>query len=255
MKTLKKTVLVALLLFSTLFVQAQDEKEVQAYWIHEDRVKPSMVEEYEQVTKDLVAKCTEHNIQETKWLTVAQNDHTYLYVTPMEKFAEFDENQFATLGEKMGTEEMGKLFARFNPCYDVHGDYVVYLHKELSHMPGGINQNPEGQYYRKFFIDYVSPANQKGYMAGMKKIKELLAKNNAKLEYRVYRTGLGVMDSYFMIAFAAESGAAFEQIMDETWEATKDEFGPLITGLRKSISRSEEKSGWMRGDLGYAPKK
>ena len=58
MKTLKKTVLVALLLFSTLFVQAQDEKKVQAYWIHEDRVKPSMVEEYEQVTRQwILVKC------------------------------------------------------------------------------------------------------------------------------------------------------------------------------------------------------
>ena len=143
-KTLKQTLLITLLIITPLLVDAQEEKNVQAYLVHEDRVKPSMVQVYEQVAKDLVAACTEHNIQELNWMTVAQDDNTYLYITPMEKFAELDVNNFSFLADKMGKEKMNTLFDRFYPCYDEHGDYVIYLHKELSYQPGGINPNPEG---------------------------------------------------------------------------------------------------------------
>lgn len=253
--TLKKLLLIVILLLSPIIMQAQEEIKAQAFTIHEDRVKPSMIEEYEQVTKDLIAKMTEHNIQGADWLTVSHNDYSYLFVSPMENFAELDKDVFAPLAEKMGEDAMKDLFARFGPCYDVHGDYVVYLQNELSYQPGGIDQNPEGQYYRKFYIDYVTPGNRKGYEAGLKKIKEMLAKNNSKLEYRVYSSGFGVMDANFMITFAAKSAEEFEKIMGETWEATKDEFDPLLQQLRKYVSTSEEKSGWMRGDLSYSSKK
>ena len=33
------------------------------YWVHEDQVKPSMVMEYEKITKELVDNCKKHNIQ------------------------------------------------------------------------------------------------------------------------------------------------------------------------------------------------
>ena len=36
----------------------------QAYWIHEDFVKPSMVNQYEKTTKDLVANLKKFNIKE-----------------------------------------------------------------------------------------------------------------------------------------------------------------------------------------------
>jgi len=255
MKTLKNNLLIALLLFSTIFVQAQDEKKVQAYWVHEDRVKPSMIKEYEQVAKDLVASCTEHNVQETSWLTVAQNDNTYLYVSPIENFAEFDKNPFAALGEKMGNEVLGKLFSRFNPCYDAHGDYVIYLHKDLSYMPGGVNPNPEGKYYRKFYYNYVTPENDKNFAENLKKIKDLFTKKNSKMEYRIYKSGFGIMGTYYMVAIAAESGMEFEKNSSENWEAIKDDFGPLLDLMNKYTLSAEEKTGWIRSDLGYAPKK
>ena len=255
MKTFKNTLLTALLLLSTLFVQAQNESGPQAYWVHEDKVKPSMIKEYEQVAKDLVASCTEHNVQETSWLTVAQNDNTYLYVTPIDKMADFDKNPFAALGEKMGNEAMAKLFSRFNPCYDAHGDYVIYLHKDLSYMPGGINPNPEGKYYRKFYYNYVTPENDKSFAENLKKIKELFTKKNSKMEYRIYKSGFGIMGTYYMVAIAAANGMEFEKNSSENWEAIKDDFGPLLDQMNKYTLRGEDKSGWIRSDLGYAPKK
>ena len=243
------------LLLSCFLSLAQDENNQQAYLIHEDRVKPGMVEEYEQVAKDLVAVCKENNIQQLNWMTAAQDDHTYLYITPMEKFAELDVNNFSFLAEKMGKDKMSALFERFNPCYDEHGDYILYLHKDLSYQPGGINTNPEGKYYRRFMYDYVTPSNEKEYVEALKEIKELFIKKNSKMNYRIYSTGFGTMGKSYLIVIEGESPLQLETLAAENWESMGEDFAPVVVKIRDKILKRDEKSGWMRDDLSYIPKK
>jgi len=255
MKHLKNTLLILFMTLSPLISFSQDSKDSQAYWIHEDRVKPGMTDEYEQIAKDLVAVCKEHNIQDTQWLTMALNDNSYLYVTPMKNFAELDRDDFATLSEKMGGDNMSALFERFNTTYDEHGDYVVYLNKGLSYMPGGVSQTIDGQNYRTLYYNYVTPENNKGFVATLKKLKASFEKHKSKLHYRVYKTGFGVMGTYYMIAIAGESNLESVKTGDENWKAMKDDFEPLLKELSKHTWKTDEKRGWMREDLGYIPAK
>lgn len=255
MKLLRLSLLTITMLLMPLLISSQEDDGYQAYWIHEDRVKPSMTDEYEQISKDLVAACKEHNIQETMWLTMALNDNSYLYITPIDNMASLDENGFKTLSEKMGADKMSALFERFNPTYDEHGDYVVYLHKNLSYMPGGVSQTIEGQNYRTLYYNYVTPENDKGYVEVLKKMKAAFEKHNSKLNYRVYKTGFGVMGNYYMIAVAAESNLAGAKTGDENWNLMKDDFDPLLKEMSKYTWKMDEKRGWMREDLGYMPAK
>lgn len=255
MKLLKLSLLTIILLLMPLVVSSQEENGPQAYWIHEDHVKPSMTDEYEQVSKDLVAACKEHNIQDNMWLTMALNDNSYLYISPIDNMASLDENGFKTLSEKMGADKMGALFDRFNPTYNEHGDYIVYLSKNLSYMPGGISQTIEGQNYRTLYYNYVTPENNKGFVEVLKKMKAAFEKHNSKLNYRVYRSGFGVMGNYYMIAVAAESNLAAAKIGDENWNLMKDDFDPLLKEMSKYTWKMDQKRGWMREDLGYIPAK
>ena len=255
MKLLKLSLLTLSMLVMPLIASSQEEKSYQAYWIHEDRVKPDMTDEYEQISKDLVAACKEHDIQETMWITLALNDNSYLSITPIKNMADLDKDGFKTLSEKMGADKMAALFNRFNPTYDEHGDYVVYLNKNLSYMPGGISQTIEGQNYRTLYYNYVTPENDKGYAEVLKKMKAAFEKHNSKLNYRVYKTGFGVMGSYYMIAVAAESNLASATLGDENWTMMKDDFDPLLKEMSKYTWKMDEKRGWMRQDLGYIPAK
>lgn len=255
MKLLKITLLTTILALAPIISFAQDTKDIQAYWIHEDRVKPNMTDEYEQISKDLVAACKEHNVQETRWLTMSLNDNSYLYITPIENFAEMDKDGLATLSEKMGKDKMSQLFERFNPTYDEHGDYMVYLHKKLSYMPGGVSQTIEGQNYRTLYYNYVTPENDAKYVAVLKKMKAAFEKNNSSMHYRVYKTGFGVMGTYYMIAVAAESSLDNAQTGDENWNLMKDDFDPLLKEMSQYTWKMDEKRGWMREDLGYIPAK
>ena len=255
MKLFKLSPIVLLLLLAPLMSQAQEEKNYQAYWIHEDRVKPSMTDEYEKIAKDLVAACKEHNVEETQWLTMALNDNSYLYITPLKDFSDLDKNAFKTLNEKMGDDKVSELFNRFNSTYDEHGDYIVYLNKKLSYMPGGISQTIEGQNYRTLYYNHVTPEQNKGFVSALKNIKASFEKHNSKLFYRVYKTGFGVMGTYYMIAVAAESNVESAKAGDENWKLMKDEFEPLLKELNKHTWKTNQKRGWMRPDLGYTPGK
>jgi len=255
MKTVKLSLIVICLTLLPLISLAQDSKDYQAYWIHEDRVKPSMTDEYEQIAKDLVAACKEHNVQDTQWLTMALNDYSYLYVSPVENMADLDKDEFASLTEKMGADKVKALFERFDTTYDEHGDYIVYLNKNLSYMPAGVKQTIEGQNYRTLYYNYVKPEHNKGFVDAMKKMKASFEKHNSKIHYRVYKTGFGVMGTYYMIAIAAENNLESARIGDENWKEMKDDFEPLLKEMSKYTWKTDEKRGWMREDLGYMPAK
>jgi len=244
-----------LLIIAPLLGLAQEEKMTQAFWVHEDRVKPGMTETYEKVTKDLVAACKEHDVKATQWISLRMNDNSYLFVSPINSMADLDKNGFATLSENMGADKMRALFARYNETYDQHGDYIIYLNKELSYQPGGVSQTVDGENYRVMYYNYVTPENEKGFAETMKKIKSTFEKHNSKINFRVYKSGFGVMGTFYMVAVASESESQGAQRGDENWELMKDDFEPLLNDLRKHTRKMEEKRGWMRPDLAYIPAK
>jgi hypothetical protein len=237
------------------FLTLAQSGDNQAFWVHEDRVKPAMTDKYEDITKDLVAACKEYNIQDNQWITLKMNDNTYLFVSPVSSMADLDKSGFETLSEKMGSDKMNALFSRFNDTYNKHGDYIIYLNKNLSYMPGGVSQTVEGENYRLMYYNYVSPEHEKGFADTLKKIKAAFEKHNSKINYRVYKSGFGVMGTFYMIAVAAENAVQEAQRGNENWEMMKDDFDPLLDELNKHTMKMEEKRGWMRPDLAYMPAK
>jgi hypothetical protein len=255
MKKLKLTSLITLL-FSFFFisVNAQENPSSQSYMVHEDRVNPSKVEHYEKHLKDLVMNCKKYNLPNSSWIVTATNNYRYLYVSPIEKMGDLDVNRFAALGEKMGNEALQNIFKEIDKCYDQHGSYILVLDKNLTYMPGGITQTPEGQQYRKFHYYYVTPENYSKFYELGKAVKDLYAKKGAKINYRVYRSGFGNMDTYFMVAVAAKSAEDFEKMSAENKNLLGDEGKKLHQEILKLTSRYEAVTGSMRPDLAYASK-
>lgn len=249
MKTIKTIVLLALFLSFTFNVsQAQ-----QAYQVHQDNVKPSMLMEYEKIAKEFNAACVEHNFQ-GQWSTAMTNDFKYFYITPIENMAELDKRPFADMAKAMG-DKFGDLFTRFDKCYDSHGTYIVVRDNELSYMPEDKNMAPSDEKYRKWFYMYYTPENAKNLREGMKAVKEFFAEKGSKEYYRVYRNGFGQMENYYMVSISAKDeidsatrGKANEEVLGpERWE--------VFDKIMKYATRMEEISGEMRPDLSYSPKK
>lgn len=244
MKTLKSILL--LFIICTFSVQLSAQKR---YLVHEDKVKPSKMMDYEKTAKAFHEACLKHQ-PDGSWLTVSMDDFRYLYVTPIEKFADLDKSPMADMAKDMG-DEFGKMFDDFDKCYDSHGDYIIMMDESLTYMPEGISQTQEGMNYRNFYFIHFTPENEKSLIDGMKAVKEMFASKKSENYYRVYRSGFGVMNSYYMVAMSSK---------DEVDSATKNKANEELLGSERydtfqkvlgNANEMYEVTGNTRPDLSY----
>lgn len=250
MKTFKTSILIALLLcFSFNLSHAQ-----KRFMVHQDNVKPSMLMQYEAIAKKFNDACVKHNPQ-TSWATGTRSDFKYFYITPIENFADMDKNPFADMAKTMG-DEFGKMFEEFDKCYDSHTNYTITMVEDLTYMPEGISMTQEGQNYRKWYYIYFTPSNAKKVREGMKAVKALYESKNSKEYYRVYRSGFGTPEEFYLVAISAKDAIDFEtkSKTNEATLGTKEEVWEVFSKVMEHATRMEEFSGEMRPDLAYAPK-
>jgi hypothetical protein len=255
MKAFKHLSLAALLLFAAFNTSRAQNDNRQTYHIHEDKVLPSMVGEYEAVAKELTDNVKKYNIPGMKWILTQTNDLRYLYVSPISKMADLDDDAFwDSLRGKMGAEKFTDLFNRMNKCYDVHTDYIITLDKDLSYMPGGINLTPAGQDYRRFYYMYSTPQNMAKLTEALKNVKALFQQKGSKMEYRIYRSGFGANGAFYMVAIAAKDGGDFEAMDAANNKLIGPDAEKLFGDMMKYVTRIEEVTARMRPDLAYTPK-
>ncbi|WP_310379802.1 hypothetical protein [Flavobacterium sp.] len=252
MKTIKQTLLaVSLLLVATFTVTAQN----QMFTIHADYVKPSMEKEYISVSKEYVAECKKHNLQNADFTTIRLDNGTYLSFETITNMAALDTDSSSPLADKMGKENYQALLARFNKCYDRHGSYVINRIESLTYMPEGANAAQEGNNYRKYHYLYVTPSNAASVGAKIKAIKDLYAKKGSKMYFRVYHSGYGTLGEYFLIAVSAKDEQAHAIQSTENNKLLGEEIKPLMDDLLQSISRYDPMTGYIRTDLSYTATK
>lgn len=252
MKTLKQSlILCAMIFLIPLGSIAQDMAKNQSFWVHEDVVKPGMIAEYEAVCKELIGHLKTHNIQEANFIVSNTADNRYLYVGPIDNMADLDNSIFTSLAEKMGKENMNALFNRMDKCYDVEQDYIITLDNDLSYQPGGINQTPEGQNFRKFHYLYLSPGNRALVKEKMKAVKDMFASKGSKVYYRVYRSGFGTRGEFYMVAVAAKDEVDYAQKAMANDVLLGEDGKKTMWDLFNNLLRYEEFRGQMRPDMAY----
>lgn len=236
-----------------VLMTGQENEKTQLFWIHEDVVKPAMMQDYEKSAKELADKCKEYNIDGVSWLTSTTDDFRYLYITPINSMADINSKGFDKLRDKMGAEAFGNMFSAMDKCYSKHGSYVLALDPKLTYMPDGITQTPEGQNYRKFYYLYTTPENFSALGEKIMKVKELYTSKGSKNYYRVYRSGFGTMNDYYLVAVAAKDAVEFEQNSASNDALLGEEAGPVFAEVMKYVTKMDVVSGQMRPDLAYAP--
>ncbi|MDE3740794.1 hypothetical protein [Maribacter polysaccharolyticus] len=253
MRTLKLTILSIAMLTLIPYTSFAQENENQLFYVHEDRVKPSMIEKYEQISKEFKEACIEHNLQGLSWQVAATATGRYMIISPMENMAELDKNVMAPLAEKMGDEAFNKMFMRFNECYDKHGDYTVYLNKELTYMPEGISTITEGQNYRKWHFLHVTPENIQNLKTKLKELKALFERKGSKEYYRIYHNGFGTMGDYYIAVLSAIDEEDYAKKSKANQVLLGEEGKKLFDEVFQYVYKYEVESGGMHPDLSYTP--
>lgn len=234
------------------FLNAQNEGS-QAFWVHEDVVKPSMIGQYEATCKELTDNMKKYNIQDFNVIVCNTIDNRYQWLSPIDNMADIDKPIFKTLAEKMGEDTMGALFDRMDKCYDIEQNFVLHLDKELSYMPGGITQTIEGQNYRKLHYFHYTPGNRAAVKKKVQAIKDLFESKGSKLHYRVYRSGFGTRGEFYLVAIAAESAGDYAHKITENNKMMGEEWVSTYNDFISSLEKYEAIEARMRPDMGYSP--
>jgi hypothetical protein len=253
MRTLKTSLFITVVLMLLPNVILSQESKNQAFYIHEDQVKPSMTQEYDKISKEFAEACKKHNIQDISWNIAATNTGRYMSISPLKNFAELDNNVLAPLSEKMGKDAFQDLFKRFNACYDKHGDYVVYLNNELTYMPEGASVTTPGENYRIWHRLNVTPENIQNLKGKLKELKALFEKKGSKEYYRIYHNGFGTMGDYYIAVISAKDAGDLARKSSENEILLGEEGKKLFGEMFKYVSKYEVETGEMRPDLAYSP--
>lgn len=240
-----------LILAIALFLTPNAMHAQQMFHVHEDVVKPSMTMEYEAVLQEVGELLKENPLEDVNMLVLQSFNNHYYYVQSISAMADLDKpSPVAQLAEKAGKEKVGALFNRMDKCYDVEKDYIIILDNDLSYMPNGMTQTPEGENYREQYKIYVTPANGTVVREKMKAIKALYAQKGSKSHYRVYRSGFGADAAFYLVSISAkdEMHMAEKSIANE--ELLGEDGKNAMRDLFIHILKMEEIEGKIRPELG-----
>lgn len=247
MKTIKLTLLIAVMvLFVPKTMNAQ-----QMFHVHEDVVKPSMTMEYETVLAEVGKLIKEYPLENTTMLVLQGDNNSYYFVRPISSMADLDNpSPVSQLATKAGGDKVWPLFERMDKCYDIEKDYIITLDNELSYMPNGMTQTPEGENYREQYKIYFSPENRGAVKESMKAIKDMFVAKGSKMHYRVYKSGFGTESEFYLVSIAAKDeldmatkGKANQDLMGEAGQQT-------MFSMFQKVRSMENIEGMMRPDIG-----
>jgi hypothetical protein len=252
MKFFKKGILIlSIVLFTFNYASAQDEQPTM-FVVHTDNVKFEMIPKYEELALKLKNNCEENEIKDMTWTAISVEDGRYVYVSPIKNMADLDTNPMEKLTEKIGKEEMGKMFDEMDECYDSHSDAIVHYLPELSYIPEGYSI--EGKNYREYHFLYYSPKNGKELDEAMAKVKEMYKTKGSKNGYEVYHSGFGSDESYFMVAISGTDELSIAEGGKENQELFGDEQDAALWNVIKLTTKYDQIEATVRPDLSYNPK-
>lgn len=255
MKKLKSILIIAVIFCWSPIVSSAQIAPKKMYAIHQDIVKPSMVGDYEKILKELIGYLNQYNIQDVNFFVTQTADFRYSYVMPIDKMADLDKNMFSQLSEKLGKDKLDNLFTRMDKCYTAHGTYMITLEEDMCYMPEGISIAQDGLPYRVYYYYHATPENFQMLREKGLAVKNYYASKNSKIHYRVYKSGFGLIDSYYMVVVSAKDAESFAQMQKENVILIGDEGRKVLNDVLSYTSKYETFTGMMREDLAYHPKK
>lgn len=239
-----------------LNVYAQEEEsQSQLFRIHEDVVKPSMVNKFEEARKGLLAKLMENNITSMSYRVAVTDDFHYMMVSEIENMAALDKNPWQELREKMGDEE-SRAMAKWNDgTYDMHHTYLARLQHNLSYTPENAGENSEEMNFRHWSFYYINPDKAEEAREIAKEWHDLYTKKNipSGYGYRIYTGGIGTEVPLYVVVQSAKNAADFEARNAKVNELLGEDAQELMQRTMAITRKFDTKTGLMRPDLSYMP--
>jgi len=241
-----------------LAVFAADPPKMQLFIVHEETAVPSMVAQYEGVTRDMIKNFAEKKMTSPSFMvnTYMTSDFHYLYITPIANWAQMDTiwKDWMSAPEMVGKEKWAELMKRGNAAMVSYDDTIAARRDDLSYVPENPRAKMEEEPFARVDYYYLKP--------GTESEAEQIAKDYAKLfrekkipdGFQIYMAMSGHDLPLLVAVIPAKSPADFAATDEKTAAALGDALKTLQGRALAITRRIEHKDSWYRPDMSYMPK-
>jgi hypothetical protein len=224
----------------------------QYFVLHQEKAKPSMIQEYESHTKEFVAmvKANKAKMPHFSFAAFASPDFLYSFVAPIPNMAGMDaiNGDFGALAQAAGPA-LFDLNKRSGVAIERVDESVIQRMPELSYAPAQPRlESGQARYYHYGFY-YVIPGREPEVEAlGLEYLKLFKAKG-VKNGYTIYKGVMGADLPYYFVSEGARDAADFQAEDAKTAALVGPQLEALGARLMALTRRYETREAVPRPDL------
>jgi len=247
--------MVLMMSLSTLIISAQEEqKQYQPYVVYEDIVKPSMIMQYEETTKNYMALFAEQQYP-YPMNVYSTDDFHYFIVTPLENFTELD--SMYSLLDKVASNAGDKwdaVWDKFAGTYHYDRGQIIIYSASLSYVPEEPRLNLEEGNFLYWGYAYVELGKESEFSDIFKEWVDLFKTNNISDGFNTFMGFFGTEQPLYLWMMNGKNPADFWNQNKVNNEILGEEADILWEKTLKVLRKFEYKTGWFRPELSYIPK-
>lgn len=213
---------------------AQDQNEV--LWLKsEERVKPALIEQYYEVSKELAELCKAENFPYSYYVWVSQPFHYSLWY-PIEDMNDITKIEAAwkAIIEKFGAEN----FKRFQECIEYQKDKVMVSLLDMSYEPDPPILNEEDIAYCYWQEVTVKKGSEKAVEDLFKKALSIMKEKGTEITTYMGKGKMGYNEPVYFAWYPGKSQIdyleqekKFAEIVGEDWKEINGEIVKHIKGI------------------------
>jgi hypothetical protein len=230
--------LISVLMLAGLFaLNANAQEKEELLWLMgEEVVKPEMIEQYYEVSQELVEFCKAENFPYAFYVWVSQPFH-YSLAYPLEEMNDITkmEEAWKALLEKWGEEK----YQRFQECIETQNEKVMVGLMDFSYVPESGAENEEENNYCYWQEITVKKGSEKAFEEVLKKAVGLMTEKGSELATYVGKGKTGYdLPLYFAWYYGKdqmdflEKEKKFGELMGDDWKEINSHIIKHIKGIK-----------------------
>jgi hypothetical protein len=250
------TTLAWLSLAGTVAAQEQANKG-QLWALHQETVKPSMVAQYEAVTREFAATFNKYRPEgsDLGYVALMSEQFVYTYAVRIKDTAGYDsiEENFMAVAKKMGMEKWMDLWKRGSDPIESTRDLVVLEPAGLGYQPPNPRLKPEEMTFFHYDYYYIMPGHEQEAAAIARDFAALFRKKNVADGYRLFQAVIAPEAPVIVVQVGARDGADYYNANAKALALVGDEGKALFARAFAITRRFDSHNARLRPDLSLLP--
>ena len=226
----------------SLFGQINSAKK-DLLLIREDKVYPSMTQDYEVSLGDLKSFLEKNNVKGFNYFTHLHDNFTYSHVTPIKELKNLNNGITEFFAKKINNPELDVILNYLSNTISSFNYYIVQFNPELSYIPNGEDWLENNQ-YRKWHYYYFYPGTSTSVEEVLAAYKQLYLDKKVEMGFKVFSGFLGVEQPLYILTTWAENPLDFQADLDKASNLVGKEGTTLWNLLMGYVQETKTVEGW-----------